>query len=163
MIVLNTATMSGLYTWVYSHDPAFDRDSPEFDERELEAAIESCDPVRLRALCKPGEEPTYFRLKHITGECKRWLVGYMIDHSKADAPISPLALRKAAAHALCGVENLRGPDGTTINVSQTSIDPESKHRVAPGDFLDMLERVDSGNLVNALGVAVVRSLSPSPN
>ena len=72
------------------------------------------------------------------------------------------ALRRLAALALVSAENLTGPGGLPYTIPQ-GIDPECQQPCVPTETMDLLETLDGGNLVDAMGITVLLRSYPSPS
>lgn len=161
MRLIKTATLTGTYDWFYPLDEAFDQTIEGFEE-ELEAAVESNDAARMERLCHPNQKPVRWKLRHLVGEARRYVLDYARDTAIGES-VSGRALRKACAHGLAGVHGLTSEDGQPYLLKQDVKDSDSGCLVVSPKVMDELETIGNGSLVSQIGMAVIGGLIARPN
>ena len=158
MQLLQSATLAGTHDYIYPQDPAIDQE--RFTAEEFEAALETNDMGRIKAMCHEGQEPTVWQLKHLTGNVRR----FVLDQAMASQTgrVSFVALRRIASVVLAGVTNLHGPGGP-VAIRQSATDPETKLPCVPSQQMDQLDAIDQGNLVSAIALRAINTLGASKN
>jgi len=161
-----TATISGEYTWIDAQDPAFDREATGMDPEAfflaVEEALEANDMARIQSWLRPNEKPTRWKLRHLSDDASRYLSDELQSKSAGDT-ISAQVLKDAASLALCGVDDLPGPDGAPIKVQQNHRHPRCGLPCVAPKTMALLAQLDSGGCVTRIGFRALRVRTPQGN
>lgn len=177
--LIKTSGLSKPYVWIDYCDPAFDLPGNGFVDDEgdpsaegwraglhkfrlaLEEALEGNHMDRVKGWLKPGEEPTFWTLRHLTDDDRRYVTDEHI--KKTGETISFQVLKEVAGLALCGVRNLAKENGQPFEFTQTARHPVIKSKCAPKDVLDKLSAIDEGGVLTRIGLHALNRTRPSGN
>lgn len=171
----NTATLAEKYDWIDHRDPAFDLEGSGFTttgedpEDQAEAkfyvalceALECKDQARIKSWLKPGEQPTLWKLEHLSDDAMR----YLSDAQQATGMInfSSRVCKEAARLALVGVVNLTGPDGKPFEIARTERHPVCGLHYVNEKPMRSLEKIDGGALLTRIGIQAMKARTPQGN
>lgn len=158
-MILNTATLVKDYDWIYYDDDALDSSGDSFFE-EYKSALESNDISRLKL--KPGQTPAIFKLRHVRGAAKKYLQDHVRRNSDDEHTLNPRSAYLAARLGLVGVENLVDEHGTELGIP-THKYKEAECMCPTETFMSMLNEVSGGDLVNMMGLQVIKAMYLSKN
>lgn len=151
-MALTSLPLTDSFALAWEFDDAFDRDREDFDHA-YQVAVETLD---FASLCKPGEKPTLFRFRPMSGERARAFQDLELGQAQKLA----LAFRMM----LVKIENFDAPELPPL---EPKVDPQYKQLgklVNPAlvDYLDALAVAAGqpfGSIVTSLGaLAALRSL-----
>lgn len=136
--------------YIYSQDPALDRDAADFAEKwrlYRERGDSSVLPL------KPGQKPAVWRLRQLAGKPRRRLRDFLKETQSAKGGPSETGLYVACQIALAGVSGLRDQDGREVELVPARDD--DGFWFVTEESMAMLDQVDDGALIMELGLLVV--------
>lgn len=107
MITARPQTLAGTYDYISQMDSAVDRDVENF--KELWGLYEY---GKGQPPLKPGQQPTVFKLRHLTHSDERYLAPF-IDDAKRAACL-PEAMHRVCRVVIVSVENFRDSEGGLV-------------------------------------------------
>ena len=156
--IKKTTKVLGDYVIYYSEDSAIDRTIEDF-EGIWDEYLKTGDPSQL--VFKHSEKPTEFKLRQIQGLMKRSLQTD-VQKTMHEGNITPETLYLLAQKAIVEVTNLIDQEtGKAIEVEK-EYDKFLQCEVATNEFMDLLNAVGDGKLVNEIGLRAMSSMSTNP-